>query len=191
MDQPDVNTLLETASHTTDPTLRNALFKQAEEILVETDAVLIPIYDYFVDIATKPYLQRTYGSVQPDFENWRLIEVPQPILLRLNIDLNPDTLDPSLATNSNSLSIIEQLFIGLVDLDDATGEVRPEFATSWAFSNGNTVVDFTLRDDVYWSDGYKVTAEDVEYAILRTLSPVTNSNYAYILTPDFKRPDVS
>ncbi len=88
-----------------------------------------------------------------------------------------------MATNSNSLSIIEQLFIGLVDLDDATGEVRPEFATGWAFSNSNTVVDFTLRDDVYWSDGYKVTAEDVEYAILRTLSPVTNSNYAYILNP--------
>ncbi len=80
---PTYNTLLETASHTTDPTLRNALFKQAEEILVETDAVLIPIYDYFVDIATKPYLQRTYGSVQPDFENWKLKEVPQPISLNL------------------------------------------------------------------------------------------------------------
>lgn len=104
-----------------------------------------------------------------------------PITLNYNLGGDPLTLDPALATDTTSVTVIEQLFIGLVDLDDDTAEVRPELATSWTVSPDGTVYTFTLRSDVYWTDSQQVTAADVRYGILRTLDPATNSDYAYPL----------
>jgi oligopeptide transport system substrate-binding protein len=105
----------------------------------------------------------------------------EPLTLNINIGADPPTLDPALATDVTSVTVIEQLFIGLVDLDDETAEVRPELATSWTVSPDGTVYTFTLRSDVYWTDGHPVTAGDVRYGILRTLNPATQSDYAYAL----------
>ena len=104
-----------------------------------------------------------------------------PLSLNINLGQEPPTLDPALAADSTSVSVIEQLFIGLVDLDDETAQVRPELATSWIVSPDDTVYTFTLRSDVTWSDGNPVTAEDVQYGILRSLDPQTGANYAYPL----------
>ncbi|NCT22360.1 peptide ABC transporter substrate-binding protein, partial [bacterium] len=60
-------------------------------------------------------------------------------------------------------------------------EVRPELATSWTVSADATVYTFTLRSDIYWTDGHPVTAQDVRYGILRTLNPATGADYAYPL----------
>lgn len=103
--------------------------------------------------------------------------------LNYNLVVNPPSLDPSFASDTSSNLVIEQLFIGLVDLDDATSEVKPELATSWTLTEGGTQFDFTLRNDAYWSNGAKITAQDVRYAILRALSPSVSSNYAYVLYP--------
>jgi oligopeptide transport system substrate-binding protein len=105
-----------------------------------------------------------------------------PLTLNFNLGGEPSTLDPAVAEESRSLDVIEQLFIGLVKLDDNTGEVRPELATSWIASPDSTVYTFTLRSDAVWSDGHPVTAQDVRYGILRSLTPTTLSSYAYVLT---------
>lgn len=113
--------------------------------------------------------------------------------LTLNINLGPGdvpTIDPALATDTSSANVIEQLFIGLIDLDDETGEVRPELATSWAISPDRRVYTFTLRNDALWTPPPPaphppmVTAQDVAYGIItRTLNPATGSAYAYVLFP--------
>ena len=105
----------------------------------------------------------------------------EPITLNLNLGGEPLTLDPALASDTTSVTVIEQLFIGLVDLDDETAEVRPELANGWTVSPDGTVYTFTLRSDVYWTDGHPVTAQDVRYGILRTLKPATGADYAYPL----------
>jgi oligopeptide transport system substrate-binding protein len=105
----------------------------------------------------------------------------EPLTLNINLGGDPLTLDPALAADTTSVTVIEQLFIGLVDLDDDTAEVRPELATSWTVSPDGTVYTFTLRSDVYWTDGHRVTAGDVRYGILRTLNPATQSDYAFAL----------
>jgi oligopeptide transport system substrate-binding protein len=105
----------------------------------------------------------------------------EPLTLNINLGGDPLTLDPALAADTTSVTVIEQLFIGLVDLDDDTAEVRPELATSWTVSPDGTVYTFTLRSDVYWTDGHRVTAGDVRYGILRTLNPATQSYYAFAL----------
>jgi len=111
------------------------------------------------------------------------IAASDPIILNLNLGGEPTTLDPALAPDftSSSASVIEQLFLGLVDLDDETAQVRPELATSWTVSPDGTVYTFTLRSDVTWSDGNPVTAQDVRYGILRSLDPATGSPFAYAL----------
>ncbi len=54
--------LLDQAARTVDPNARKSLYKQAEEILVETDAVMLPIYYNANGMASKPDLVRTYGG---------------------------------------------------------------------------------------------------------------------------------
>jgi len=71
---PTYESLLALAAHTANLLTRASLYKQAEEILVETDAVLLPIYYYSTGIATKPYLERTFGNGGLDgwIADWRM-----------------------------------------------------------------------------------------------------------------------
>ena len=101
------------------------------------------------------------------------------------IGSEPPSLDPCLATDSISIDMCENLFLGLTDLayDIETSEttVMPELATSWEVSEDGLVWAFHMRKDVVWSDGTPLTAHDVEYAVRRTCDPATASNYAYVL----------
>ena len=56
------NGLVDLASYAADLPTRAGLYEQAEEILVETDAVMLPIYFYGTGMATQPYLERGYGN---------------------------------------------------------------------------------------------------------------------------------
>ena len=38
-----------------------------------------------------------------------------------------------------------------------------------------------MRDDVFWTDGKPVTAQDFEFSWKRVLNPATGSQYAYFL----------
>jgi hypothetical protein len=69
---PTYEGLLDQAAVETDAEARKALYQQAEEILVETDAVMLPLYFYNSVIASKPYLERTYPASQFDIANWRI-----------------------------------------------------------------------------------------------------------------------
>lgn len=96
-----------------------------------------------------------------------------PIRVDLALGDNPLSLDPSMATDSTSTAVVEQLFVGLVTQDDLTAEIRPELATSWQISDDRMVYTFTLRSDAVWSDGRQIKASDVRYGILRSLAPDT------------------
>jgi hypothetical protein len=67
------------ATWETDPAVRKNLYKQAEEILVETDAVLIPIYHYANSVAARPHLELKYGIPPVDVATWRIKAVSEPI----------------------------------------------------------------------------------------------------------------
>jgi oligopeptide transport system substrate-binding protein len=126
--------------------------------------------------------------------------VPEPDIVTLNANLGgePPQADPALATDSASILIDEQMFLGLTDFDDKTNEVIPELATEWSVSEDGLTWTFKMRDDVPWvrynpatgqveqvldEDGNPriVNAHEVEYAVKRTLNPETGSDYAYVL----------
>ncbi len=57
-----------------DPAKRVELYAQAEDILVNQDAAIIPIYWYTNPEMTKPYVTRTFGSAgQEAFEKWDIL----------------------------------------------------------------------------------------------------------------------
>lgn len=99
-----------------------------------------------------------------------------PVTLNI-VGGEPSSLDLSVASDSVSLEVIEQLFVGLVDLDDETSAVQPELATRWTISPDSTTYTFTLRSDATWSDGRPITAQDARYGILRSLDPSIESSY--------------
>lgn len=71
---PDYEALLTQAASETDSTKRTALYAQAEEILVKTDAVMIPIYWYTSVNVTKPYIERTHSLIQRNsYEKWDIL----------------------------------------------------------------------------------------------------------------------
>lgn len=70
--------------------------------------------------------------------------------------------------------------VGLTELDRDL-KPAPVIAKSWEILDGGRRVVFHLRDDVLWSDGQKVRAQDFEYAWKRLLHPQTASEYAYFL----------
>lgn len=101
--------------------------------------------------------------------------------LSLSISGEPPTLDPGLATDSTSGSIIRNVFEGLTHNKD--GEIKPGVAESWEESEDGLTWTFTLRQDSVWSNGDPVTANDFEFAWKRVLNPETASQYASILYP--------
>ncbi|HEY5983159.1 MAG TPA: ABC transporter substrate-binding protein [Anaerolineales bacterium] len=66
--------LVNQAAVETDNAKRVELYAQAEDILVNKDAVIIPIYWYTSLELTKPYITRTFGSTSREaFEKWDIL----------------------------------------------------------------------------------------------------------------------
>ena len=66
--------LLNQAAVEADPVKRVDLYAQAEQILVNTDAVIIPIYWYAANRVTKPYIVRTFGTGgSEEFSKWDIL----------------------------------------------------------------------------------------------------------------------
>ncbi len=99
---------------------------------------------------------------------------------RVNIATEPPTLDWSLATDHTSFNVIANLMVGLTEFDKEL-KPAPVIAKSWDILDGGRKIIFHLRDDVQWSDGQKVRAQDFEYSWKRLLNPKTASEYAYTL----------
>ncbi len=103
-----------------------------------------------------------------------------PKAFRINLGTEPPSLDWSLATDHVSFNVIANLMVGLTEFDKSL-RPAPVIAKSWDILEGGKRIVFHLRDDVTWSDGKKVRAQDFEYSWKRLLNPKTASEYAYIL----------
>lgn len=94
---------------------------------------------------------------------------------RLTIDLPGDaaTLDPHLQWNTDSYVIYRNIFDNLVTRD-TKGDIVPQIATAWTYLD-DTTIEFTIRDDVTFHDGSRLTAEDVAFSINRIIDPALKS----------------
>src|SRR5262249_23307865 len=85
--------------------------------------------------------------------------------------------DPARGYDTASWQFEEMLFNTLLDYDD-DGNLIPELATRWDTAADNRTYTFHLRDDVQFTNGRRLVAADVKYAIDRVLTPHTRSQGA-------------
>jgi ABC-type oligopeptide transport system substrate-binding subunit len=86
------------------------------------------------------------------------------------------TLDPSKTVYTSEASLAGGLFAGLAEFDSETNIV-PHVARSWEVLDSGTRYVFHLRDDVRWTDGTSVTAQDFEWTWKHNLTPGQGSPY--------------
>jgi len=91
----------------------------------------------------------------------------------------PQTLDPALVSGQLEGRLCAALYEGLTRRD-ARGKSVPGAAESWTVSPDGRTYTFTLRENLQWSNGDPITAEDLRYSWLRALDPATGSPYAEI-----------
>ncbi|MBI5931717.1 MAG: peptide ABC transporter substrate-binding protein [Chloroflexi bacterium] len=119
-----------------------------------------------------------------------MLQTDVPVTLDSATASEISTLDPALASDTVSLTPIENLFLGLTDVDPFTNEIVPELAQSWEVSADGTVWTFHLRSDVNWmrydpaSDTAgivrPVVADDFVFGIKRTCDPRLGGYYGTV-----------
>jgi peptide/nickel transport system substrate-binding protein len=91
-------------------------------------------------------------------------------LLTLNTHADPQTLDPALAFDTSSMSIIVNVYDRLVQNERGTTDVfEPSLATDWETPDSMTYI-FNLRDDVMFHDNTPFNAESVKFSFERVLA---------------------
>jgi len=91
--------------------------------------------------------------------------------------IDPITLDPAVSGEMISHEYIQQIYNGLVRLDENL-EPAPDIAERWDISTDGRTYTFYLRRDVKFQDGRQVTAYDFKYSLERACNPATGSQTA-------------
>lgn len=89
---------------------------------------------------------------------------------KMNLENNPQNLDPQLAEDVSSRIIISNMMDGLMKTDD-NGVIVPDVAESYSVSEDGLVYTFELKQNIFWesANGYRaaLTADDFVFAFHR------------------------
>ncbi|GHD39009.1 ABC transporter substrate-binding protein [Mycetocola manganoxydans] len=94
-------------------------------------------------------------------------------------DAEPTCLDPHVGGNYPQALIAGQFLESLVSRD-ADGKIIPWLATEWSASDDGLSWEFTLRDDVSFTDGTPLDAEAVKVNVEHLKDPATESSTGYL-----------
>lgn len=175
-DWSDYNALIDQIKTTTDFEEREALMHQAEDILMETGAIL-PLYYYNVIYLQKPYVSGTYANAY-GYKFWMFAET-EGDTLRINQASEPDKLDPALNTTVDGACLAVNSFSGLYTYD-ADGNVVPDLVSDYTVSEDGMTYTFTLLPDLKWSDGSELNVNDFIYSWNRAVDEKTAADYSYM-----------
>lgn len=87
----------------------------------------------------------------------------------------PSTLDPQTASTDAELSVVRNIFEGLLRKNSSGSVV---YGIAREFNYENLKYTFKLREDACWSDGTAVTAFDFVFGLRRALLPETEAPFA-------------
>lgn len=108
-------------------------------------------------------------------------------LFRYNESAGIRSLDPAFAKDQANIWAVNQIYNGLVQLDDSL-RVQPCLAKSWEISDSNTLYIFHLRNDVYFHESpafangsRTVNSHDVQYSLQRLVDEKTASPGRWVM----------
>lgn len=87
-------------------------------------------------------------------------------ILRSNAGSGDPIMNPLIYSDTTSSDVVSLLFPGLVGVDPQTasfinGEVPGAIVNGWTISEDGLTYTFTLREDMFWTDGEQINADDI------------------------------
>lgn len=121
------------------------------------------------------------------FQCQRKTDAEDKKVIRFNLSAGLISLDPAFSKDQTTMWMCNQLYNGLLQLDDSLN-VLPSIAKSYSISEDGLTYTFQLRDDVYFHDhalfpngkGRRVIAEDFVYSFLRIIDEKVASPGAWL-----------
>lgn len=101
-------------------------------------------------------------------------------VIKIGLGSSPGSIDPTLIYDLEGKRVIDDLFAGLVDYDNSNNPI-PGLAEKWTISPDGKTYTFYLRDNLHFSDGSALTANDVVNTFHRLADPKNNAGYSYLL----------
>lgn len=114
------------------------------------------------------FLSVNCGSPQPESETLRFYK---------KTDIR--SLDPMMSNDVNSGELCALIFDGLVQFDDQL-RVIPNLAEKWIVSEDGKHFTFYLKENVKFSNGRVLTADDVKYSFERVMHPESRSSRKWL-----------
>ncbi len=116
--------------------------------------------------------------------------------IRMNLGEGPQTFNAVLSTDNTSSTLLAWLYEGLLTRNRVTYEIEPRLAAAMpeAMDEQGLVWEVPLREDVVWSDGEPLTADDVVFTMNRIIynnDIPTSQRFSWLLDdtdPDTGRP---
>jgi len=102
---------------------------------------------------------------------------PDKQILRVNVDTEPGTLDPTQQQWVYEANVGRNMFEALVTPKADLSDVQPGAASSWTVSSAGLTWTFKIRSGEVYSDGTAVTASDFVRSYQRILDPTVAAPY--------------
>jgi peptide/nickel transport system substrate-binding protein len=97
----------------------------------------------------------------------------------IGISADVQTFNPLFTISVDEGAITELLYLGLFDFrwneDDGAIDAHPMLAEKWEWADDSSYIKIYLRDDAFWSDGKKITVNDVIFSFDAYSDPLVQS----------------
>ncbi len=112
-----------------------------------------------------------------------VLESEEPVELNISFLGDFEIFDPQLASEQNAVNIVENIFVGLMRYDPATGVIQPELADTWETADDGLTWTFELRDDILWveTDGNEAALIGIGQSSARPIRPVIASDVVFAI----------
>jgi len=173
----------------TDLEAREAMMHEAEDMLMETGAVM-PIYYYNDLYLQDPAWEHSYATVfGTKYFMYSTKDGESVDVMKINLASEPDHLDPSLNSSVDGAALAVNTFVGLY-MDGEDGQPVPAIADGMPeISEDGTEYTIKVKEGLKWSDDTDLNANDVVNSWLRASDPETAADYAYLFDVFAKNED--
>lgn len=129
--------------------------------------------------------------------DWR--DTPDPVAdpharkggtIRFNGSQPPKSFNAYVDNNTYTKMTFDLMYENLIGVDTQTLEFVPSLARRWAVSDDGNEFVFVIDDDAYWSDGVKVTADDVKWTFDAVTAKTSDTGAWKVLLGGFESPEV-
>lgn len=101
------------------------------------------------------------------------------VIVQSNIGSDPSSFNPLIGNDTTSSQVYGFMYPSIITTDPETFVLTPNIdgglAESWEYDESGTLLTINIRQDMFWSDGEQITADDWLWAVDAVRSGVTSS----------------